>query len=456
MSYSPIRSEPAAHSAAFDQTSFSINKPLHRRSPASGRSGVRSKKERPGRPRTELRADTGAPDYPIIVHCHLCWDWVWQRPQQFMSRLSRRRPVLFIEMLPPDPGLAAPLARFRDVEGLPNLTLLTLQFPAWRWHDGRYVDAERRRLVRAFLEGPGAGRFENPVQWFYDPMVFPAFHGQMGEVLTVYDCMDELAKFQGAPPELREREQALLAAADVVFTGGRGLFEAKSRFNANCHFYGCGVDVQHFGRARLAATPLPPELQSLPRPILGYFGVVDERMDYGLLARLAEANRPGSVVLLGPVAKVPPAALPRRPNLHWLGQRPYSELPAYCKGFDVCLMPFALNEATRYINPTKALEYMAAGKPIVSTAVPDVVRNFGAVVHIGRNRRQFIHLCRRCARQPDLEAIRRGLALSQSQSWEAIVSRLEEHVWDALGRKGRAGFIQSRGAQPCASAELAA
>ena len=170
--------------------------------------------------------------------------------------------------------------------------------------------------------------------------------------------------------------------ADVVFTGGHKLFEAKSQLHDNCHFYGCGVDGEHFGQARAAGTAVPADLAAMPKPVLGYFGVVDERMDYDLVARLADANPNWSVVMVGPVLKVDPSALPRRPNLHWLGQRAYADLPAFCKGFDLCLMPFALNEATEFINPTKALEYMATGRMIVSTAVPDVVRNFGSVVKI--------------------------------------------------------------------------
>jgi hypothetical protein len=164
-------------------------------------------------------------DYPIIVHCHLCWEWVWQRPQQFISRLSQRHKILFVETVAPAPDLARPLARYRTAQNFPNVTILTLQFPSWRWDDGKYVDGERRRIVQEFIAGPGAGQFEDPVQWFYDPMAVPAFAGHMGEVVTVYDCMDELSKFRCAPPEIIQREAGLLKRADVVFTGGRKLFE---------------------------------------------------------------------------------------------------------------------------------------------------------------------------------------------------------------------------------------
>lgn len=400
--------------------------------------------ETPRRRKSKVQAGARAEDngthYSLLVHSHLCWDWVWQRPQQFISRLSRRHPTLFVEMLAPEPGLAAPLARFRHLSEFGSLTLLTLQFPTWRWGDGAYVDRERRRLVEEFLAGPGAGQFQHLVQWFYDPMAFPAFVEGMGEILTVYDCMDELSKFRGAPPQILGRERKLLQKADLVFTGGRKLFEAKSRLHSNCHCYGCGVDNEHFGRARLANTALPAEVAELSGPVLGYFGVVDERLDYELLAMLADANRDWSVVLVGPVTKVERASLPRRANLHWLGQRPYAELPAYCKRFDLCLMPFALNEATEFINPTKALEYMAAGREIISTAVPDVVRNFGEIARIGRSREEFIAHCRAALEKPGSEALERGLRLAGANSWDAIVARLEGHIEAALQkRRARAG-----------------
>jgi glycosyltransferase involved in cell wall biosynthesis len=254
----------------------------------------------------------------------------------------------------------------------------------------------------------------------------------MGEILTVYDCMDELSKFRCAPPEIAKREAELLSRADVVFTGGRKLFESKSRFHDNCHFYGCGVDCDHFGQARNPGTTVPAELQGLKKPILGYFGVVDERMDYELIGKLADANPDWSVAVIGPVLKVDESQLPRRANLHWLGQRSYADLPAFCKGFDVCLMPFALNEATEFINPTKALEYMATGRPVISTAVADVVRNFGSVVKIASSEAEFISLCREAAAEPDSETIEAGLKLARENSWESIVAELEGHMQAAL------------------------
>ncbi len=341
-----------------------------------------------------------------------------------------------MEVVAPDPQLATVAARFEPAKDFPNITLLRLQFPGWRWGDGDFIDLERRRVVQEFVTGPGAGRFENPVQWFYDPMAVPAFLGHMGEILTVYDCKDELSKFRCAPPQILEREAELLQRADIVFTGGRRLFEVKSQWNDNCHFYACGVEGEHFGRARAAETVVPPEIGSLPKPVLGFFGVVDERMDYELVTRLADSNPAWSIVIIGPTIKVDSTTLPQRPNLHWLGPRAYADLPACCKGFDLCLMPFALNESTEFINPTKALEYMATGRQIVSTAVPDVVHNFGGVVKIGRSHGEFIALCTQALEQPDFSAITRGLQLAADNSWDSIVAQLETHIQEALVARG--------------------
>jgi len=381
--------------------------------------------------------DRNSHEIPMIVHSHLAWDWVWQRPQQFISRLSEKRKVLFVEMQRPDPGLVAPTARLKRLEKYPNVTLLQMQFPLWRWHNGEWIDRQRCALLREALSGPLHGQFERPIQWFYDPMTVTAFEGQLDEVCNVYDCMDELSKFKGAPPAILERERRLLKVADVVFTGGRKLWESKSQHNSNCHFYGCGVDVDHFGKARRDETALPEDLAKLKKPVLGFFGVVDERMDYELVAKLADANANWSVVIIGPATKIDEATLPKRSNLHWLGGREYAQLPAYCKAFDICLMPFALNEATEYINPTKALEYMATGRNIVSTPVADVVRNFGSVVKIAQTHDEFIRICLELARDKDPAAIERGIEMANANSWDSIVQKLEDHIADAMRTKAR-------------------
>ena len=374
-------------------------------------------------------------EYPIIVHSHLGWDWVWQRPQQFLSRFSQRHQILFVEGPVPAEEISEPVPELREVTEFPNITIMRMKMPAARWTDGAWVDKARRRLVQELLAGPLGLRFQDAIQWFYDPMAVTAFAGHMDEQAIVFDCMDQLSQFRGAPKELIRRERELLNMADVVFAGGPKIGRDKIKYNPNTHSYGCGVDVKHFGKARLASTKVPADVAALTGPVFGFFGVVDERMDYALVAALADANPQGHVVIVGPMTKVDPTTVPQRPNLHWLGGRDYSLLPAYVKKFDVCLMPFALNEATEYINPTKALEYMATGKPIVSTPVEDVVLQFTGAVKISRTSEEFLALCADAAAQPDAACIKRGRDLAQRNSWESIVAAMEGHIADAIAAK---------------------
>ncbi len=374
-------------------------------------------------------------DFPIVVHSHLGWDWVWQRPQQFHSRLSQRHQILFVEAPVPSDEINAATVSLREISDYPNIVVLQMQMPAHRWSNSAWVDKERRRLVQSVLAGPLGRNFTDPVQWFYDPMAVTAFAGHLDERAIVYDCMDQLAQFRGAPPELVRRERELLAVADIVFAGGPKIAQAKEPYNANCYSFGCGVDVRHFGKAKLPATQIPPELASLTGPLLGYFGVVDERLDYDLLAALADANPKWNVAIVGPWAKVDPGMFPQRPNLHWLGGRDYAQLPAYVKAFDVCMMPFAINEATEFINPTKALEYMATGRPIVSTAVEDVVLQFSDVVSIASSPKEFVKYCARAIGKTDLTRIKNGRRMARQNSWESIVEHLERHVDDVLSSK---------------------
>jgi glycosyltransferase involved in cell wall biosynthesis len=379
--------------------------------------------------------EQGKNKYPIIVHCHLRWEGVWQRPQQFLSRLSKTHRILFVEGPILHDRNDPPSCTIAPVPECPNITVMQTHFPAARFHDGAWVDSERLRLLKEAVNGPLEGEFELPVQWIYDPMATTAFAGNMNERALVYDCMDELSQFKFAPPELISRERTLLEKADVVFTGGRKLWQSKSRFNKNVHFYGCGVDVPHFSKARDQATELPEDIKSIGKPILGYFGVVDERLDYELIAKLVEAHPDWTVVMVGPVVKVDPNSLPRHKRILWLGRREYAQLPAYTSGFDVCLMPFAMNEATEFINPTKALEYMATGRPIVSSPVPDVVSNFAEVVKIGTSHEDFIALCRQAIEEPDQAAIARGIKMADQNQWHMTVAKLEGHIQDALDKK---------------------
>ena len=371
-------------------------------------------------------------DAPIIVHSHLRWDFVWQRPQQLLSRFAQRSDVLFVEepIHLDDVGEA----RLDLSEPMPRLHRAVPILPGHLRGEYDASIAVIRELVRRQLAADGAlgGLFAQPIQWFYTPMPAPAMVGAFGERAVVYDCMDELSKFRFAPRELVDRERHLMAQADVVFAGGYKLSQSKAKYHHNVHFFGCGVDVAHFATARSADVAVPREIASLKRPVVGYYGVIDERIDYDLLRTLAATLPDVELVMVGPVVKVDPAELPQAANIHWLGQRQYAELPAHVKGFDVCLMPFALNEATEYINPTKTLEYMAAGKPIVSTAVSDVVHNFTPVVAVASTHEEFGTAVRAAIQRPNGEMIARGLEQARANSWESIVARMERIIRDAI------------------------
>lgn len=366
---------------------------------------------------------------PVIAHCHLRWDFVWQRPQQIFSRLAADHEILYLE----EPMLEDSAQHLRISEPHPNIVRVVPILPSQVAEINAQYEATLTMLRQALAEHPLlVGRFDRPIQWFYSPMPAPSLLGEFGAVGVVYDCMDELANFRFAPPDMVQRERFLLSKADIVFTGGYQLFRSKSRHHQNVHFFGCGVDVDHYGRARSVETHVPPDVAHLPRPIFGYFGVIDERIDYHLLTELAASFPRGSVVMIGPLAKIERSMLPSLENIHWLGQRAYDDLPAYLKAFDVCLMPFALNEATQYINPTKTLEYMAAGKPIVSTAVPDVVHNFTPIVDVADLAGDFVDAVRRAFLSPDPERIEAGIKRANGASWVAVVRAMRNLMLEAL------------------------
>lgn len=369
-------------------------------------------------------------DFPIIVHCHLRWDFVWQRPQQIFSRLAENHRVLFIE----DPVIAEGEPRLAIDEPMQNLVRIVPQIPQHlAVNSDKDAEIFLPQIRRALREHPLlAGQFDEPVHWFYSPMSAPGYLGQFGGPGVVYDCMDELANFRFAPPDIADRERFVMSKADVVFTGGYQLFESKSRHHDNVHFYGCGVDVDHYGKARLEETVVPDSVASLPKPVFGYFGVIDERLDYELVAALAERFPEASVVMAGPFAKIDPDELPKHPNIHWLGQQKYDDLPSLVKGFDVCLMPFALNEATKYINPTKTLEYMAGGKPVVSTAIADVVRNFTPIVQVAHSPQEFVDAVERAWRSPDAELIAEGIARAADATWDSTVASMRSDIQAAV------------------------
>jgi UDP-galactopyranose mutase len=282
------------------------------------------------------------------------------------------------------------------------------------------------------------------VLWYYTPMALPLGR-HLKPRAVIYDCMDELSAFLGAPPELLQREADLLRQADLVFTGGPSLYRAKKDRHPNVYCFPSSVDAAHFGQAR-APLDEPDDQRGLAHPRLGYFGVLDERMDLGLLDALAAAHPEWQIIMVGPVVKIQPDMLPRRPNIHYLGQRGYAELPRYLAGWEVCLLPFARNEATRFISPTKTLEYMAAERMIVSTPITDVAEPYGKIVFLGDTPERFIRACEQALtieRGERARVTRKMRQVLARTSWDRTAEAMEELIADAVTqrRKGRSTRI---------------
>lgn len=304
----------------------------------------------------------------LLCLSHLRWGFVYQRPNHLMSRFARERRVFFVEE--PITDGADPTPRLELTSPEPGLTVVVPHLPP-----GLTADAAERQTQLLLEQLATEHEIRTPVLWFYTPMAV-GYAPDVAPSAVVYDCMDELTHFKGASPQLRFREAELLRRAHLVFTGGESLFEAKRDLHPKVFAFPSSVDHEHFARARREGIE-PDDQRSIPHPRIGFFGVVDERMDLDLL-REAATRRPGlHFVVIGPVVKIDPATLPRLPNIHWLGQKSYAELPEYLAGWDVAMMPFAKNDATRFISPTKTLEYLAAGKAVVSTSIADVVKPYG-------------------------------------------------------------------------------
>ena len=346
----------------------------------------------------------------LVCFSHLRWEGVFQRPNHLMTRAARDRRVFWVEE--PLPGPRAELTSQRADEGI---VVVTPWFPDGLDQPGRW--ATLARLMDRLVENEG---LDQPRLWYYAPLMVP-WTRHLAASAVVWDAMDDLAGFRGAPSVLHERESELRDLADVVFAGGQVLFEAKRGQHANAHAFPSGVDAPHFARAR-AALPEPPDQARIPGPRLGYFGVIDERLDLGLLDELARRRPDWSIVLVGPTAKIEPRDLPRRPNVHLLGQKPYGELPNYLAGWDVALMPFARNRATASISPTKTPEYLAGGRPVVSTPIADVVRPYGerGLVRIADGADAFVAACEQALAEDPGPRRSAADAFIADQGWDTI------------------------------------
>lgn len=369
----------------------------------------------------------------IICFSHLRWDFVFQRPQHLMSSLAQKSPVLFWE----EPVLieagSRPFVERRSAAL--GVTVLVPHLP-----EGM-SDGETTAMLRKLLDSALAGITEPLVRWYYTPMML-AFSRHLQADCTIYDCMDELANFRFAPAELRLLESELMAYADHVFTGGYSLYEAKRGLHPSVHPFPSSVDFAHFAQARGAANQ-PADQVDLDHPRLGFYGVIDERMDLDLLAAIADARPDWTIVMVGPVVKIDPESLPRQPNIAYLGSKTYAQLPEYASTWDAALMPFAINDSTKFISPTKTPEYLAAGLPVVSTPITDVVRHYGDLeaVEIAATPEEFIAACeralQRAARSSKKWLAKADVAL-RGQSWQMVANAMWDKVEDVLEGGGQA------------------
>jgi UDP-galactopyranose mutase len=370
--------------------------------------------------------------YDLICFSHLRWGFVFQRPQHLLTRCAKSRRVFFVE----EPVLGDGEARLDLTWDASGVCVVTPHLPAY--FDTTTRDSEQARLMSQLCKEHAIVDY---VLWFYTPMALPAA-AQLTPLAMAYDCMDELSAFKDPPRELLERETQLFGVVDVVYTGGHALFEHKRHLHPDVHAFPSSVDRGHFAQARCAQAS-PADQADIPGPRLGFFGVIDERMDLALLEGVARLRPSWNLVLLGPVVKVDPRDLPRLPNIHYLGIKTYGELPRYIAGWDVALLPFAKNEATRFISPTKTPEYLAAGKPVVSTSIRDVVRPYSVqgLVRIADTPEDFVLACEAALKEPHLGWLERADAFLARQSWDATWAGMQRLLDIAVQRQrsGKSG-----------------
>ncbi len=355
-----------------------------------------------------------APD--VVCFCHLVWEFVWQRPQHLLSRFARYSRVYFVEdpcwHHDPTDRQISPHLEIKVKEN--NLKVVLAHLP--RQLTDEAAEAVQERLLHAYF---AAERVSDFVAWYYTPMALGKSRS-FRPLVTVYDCMDQFSAFAFAPPALKAREQELLDRADLVFTGGQSIYEAKTSRHPAVYAFPSSIEKEHFAQAR-TGLPDPADQARIPHPRIGFFGVIDERFDLELVRALAARRPDWHLILLGAVVKIDGATLPKAANIHYPGEKAYDELPAYVGNWDVAALFFALNESTRYISPTKTPEYLAAGKPVVSTPIRDVVRPYGdlGLVQIATTAAEWE------------TAVAQALRQGQSAAWRAEVDMLLATMsWD--------------------------
>jgi glycosyltransferase involved in cell wall biosynthesis len=367
---------------------------------------------------------SAAVDADLVCLSHLRWDFVYQRPQHLLSRFAKERRVFFVE----EPTFGEGPLRLDVSQRDCGVYVVVPRLPQSLVGDETLDSVQRRMLDSLFADYNINAHF----LWYYTPMAV-TWAAHLRPLATVYDCMDELSAFKGAPTALKDREAELFKRADLVFTGGQSLYEVKRHQHKNVYAFPSSIDAAHFAQAR-SVVEEPADQAEIPHPRLGFFGVIDERMDIELLEKVAAARPDWHLVMVGPVVKIDPADLPRRENIHYLGGKSYDELPSYLSGWDVALLPFARNESTRFISPTKTPEYLAAGCPVVSTSIRDVVRPYGeqGLVHIADEVDEFVASVEAAMNEDAAARMREVDAFLAQTSWDQTWGRMNELIEDVI------------------------
>lgn len=360
----------------------------------------------------------------LVCFSHLRWNFVYQRPQHLLSRFAQQTRVFFVE----EPIFHDAPDKLHIEEPEKNVYVVVPHLQ--HGSSDTEVLKKQKEMVNNLLS---VMEISNYFVWYYTPMALP-FSDHLTPKLVVYDCMDELSAFKFAPPALTENEKILMQKADVVFTGGYSIYEAKKDKHHNIYPFPSSIDKEHFGTARTIKTD-PADQASIPHPRFGFFGVLDERFDIDLIEQAAKARPDWQFVLIGPVVKIDPATLPRYANIHYLGGKTYKELPQYLAGWDVAVIPFAMNDSTKYISPTKTPEYLAAGKPVISTPIRDVVSPYGdnKLVHIAANAEEFVKHGDAILKKKQKKAwLTKVDAFLAGNSWDRTWSQMAKHIENKL------------------------
>lgn len=370
-----------------------------------GTEAILDRKQQPANSKTE------GTSYDMVVFCHLRWGFVYQRPQHLISRMAETNKILFIE---------EPIPYAEGEENQYELEVI---------NENLHILKPKVNDIASIAEilKPLIQDQQLETAWFYSAAFSPLLKSFQFETV-IYDCMDELTLFKGASPELINQEKYLLSRADIVFTGGKSLYESKSENHDNVHCFPSSVDRKHFEKANDEETGVPKDIKNIKSPVVGYFGVIDERIDLDLLQKTARLQPKVSFVMIGPLAKIGEEDLPREENIYYLGMKSYELLPNYLKAFDIAMMPFALNDSTKYISPTKTLEYMAAGKPIISTAIKDVVRDYSNCINIIGTAEEFSEAIKHLwhVEQPDVSS--QYEEILSNTSWDATASKMNQLI----------------------------